>query len=118
MRPGKALSLFTQVVVSFTLFSTVPLLLVAALYISVGHWPMGVEIGAFLVVLSLTLASALWFSVRLVQPVWALLAGVDRVIRGDLSIPIEIHTEDEWQKLGDGLNKIMEERKRFGAGQL
>ncbi len=68
------------------------------------------------VVLALTLAAiGVWafrLTHRIVAPLHTLHRGLDAIMCGDLGVRVELHPGDEFQELGQSLNRLVEE---FGA---
>ena len=71
----------------------------------------GMWIGAGVLVLAL-LAIAVWalrFSHRIIRPVHTLHMALDALAAGDLGVRVELHRGDEFQEVGDSLNRLVDE---------
>lgn len=66
--------------------------------------------GVLLTVLVLALAAwALRLTHRIVRPVHTLHRALDALVDGDLGVRIELHRHDEFQEVGDALNRLVDE---------
>jgi methyl-accepting chemotaxis protein len=71
----------------------------------------GTLIGSLLLTV-LVLALATWafrLTHRIVRPVHTLHRALDALVDGDLGVRIELHREDEFQEVGDALNRLVDE---------
>src|SRR5438552_2313812 len=71
----------------------------------------GLEVGAVVLTL-LLLAIGTWaISVmhRVVRPVHTLHRALDELVTGDLGVRLELHRRDEFQEVGDALNRLADE---------
>jgi methyl-accepting chemotaxis protein len=71
----------------------------------------GTVIGSVLLAV-LVLALAAWafrLTHRIVRPVHTLHRALDALVEGDLGVRIELHREDEFQEIGDALNRLVDE---------
>ena len=71
----------------------------------------GTVIGSLLLAI-LVLALAAWafrLTHRIVRPVHTLHRALDALVDGDLGVRIALHREDEFQEVGDALNRLIDE---------
>lgn len=74
-----------------------------------GLW---IGMGVFTVLVAAVGLWALRLTHRIVQPVHTLHRALDALVAGDLGVRLELHRDDEFQEVGDALNRLVEE---FGA---
>ncbi len=74
----------------------------------------GLLVGAAVLVLAVALIGVWAFRLthRIVAPVHTLHRALDAIVGGDLGVRVELHPGDEFQEVGQSLNRLVEE---FGA---
>jgi methyl-accepting chemotaxis protein len=71
----------------------------------------GMWVGATVLTL-LVVAVAIWalrLTHRIVRPVHTLHRALDELVTGDLGVRLELHRHDEFQEVGDALNRLADE---------
>jgi NtrC-family two-component system sensor histidine kinase KinB len=106
-------SILAKTTVFIALFSLVPLFILTFFFIFLHDeffWP-GVII--FFISTIIMMGMAYGFAHHLIQPIRALMRGVERIAKGDFSTIVEIQTHDELQDLAQAFNAMSEDLSHY-----